>query len=143
MFEGYASTMNIYLALPLFCVLLFVACMFCHGELAALRPAAQYITQFYLCLSIGGAAGGLMVGLVAPVVFNSFFELPLALISCGLLASYVLWKTPSATTSAQRNLSWIALTLVLTGATGWFLWKESISAEETLLKHREIGRAHV
>ena len=138
MFEGYASTMNIYLALPLFCVLLFVACMFCHGELAALRPAAQYITQFYLCLSIGGAAGGLMVGLVAPVVFNSFVELPLALISSGLLASYVLWKTPSAATSKQRNSSWIALTLVLTGATGWFLWKESISAEETLLQHRDF-----
>jgi len=34
--------------------------------------------------------------------------------------------------------SWIALTLVLTGATGWLLWKESISAEETLLQHRDF-----
>ena len=138
MFDGYSSTMNIYLALPLFCVLLFVACMFCHGELAALRPSAQYITQFYLCLSIGGAAGGLMVGLVAPVVFNSFVELPLALISCGLLASYVLWKAPTAGTSSQRNSSLILLSLVLTAAMGWLLWKESISSEETLLQHRDF-----
>ena len=138
MYEGYASTMNIYLALPLFCILLFVGCMFCHGELAALRPAAQYITQFYLCLSIGGAAGGLMVGLLAPLVFDSFAELPLALISCGLLASFVIWREPSLTIPTKVNSSLIVCALALTCAMGWLLWDYSHSSEETLLEHRDF-----
>ncbi|MBU6225208.1 MAG: fused MFS/spermidine synthase [Burkholderiales bacterium] len=138
MYEGYASTMNIYLALPLFCILLFVACMFCHGELASLRPAAQYITQFYLCLSVGGAAGGLMVGLLAPLVFNSFAELPLALVSCGLLASYVLWRAPSSAITAKLNSSLITCAIVLTCAMAWLLWHESQTSEETILQHRDF-----
>lgn len=138
MYEGYASTMNIYLALPLFCFLLFVGCMFCHGELAALRPSAQYITQFYLCLSIGGAAGGLMVGLAAPLVFDSFVELPLALVSCGLLASYVMWRAPSTAITRKVNSILIACALTLSCALGWLLWLESLSSEEVLLKHRDF-----
>jgi len=138
MYEGYASTMNIYLALPLFCILLFVGCMFCHGELAALRPATQYITQFYLCLSIGGAAGGLMVGLIAPLVFNSFAELPLALISCGLLASFVIWRAPSLVISVKVNSTLIICALALTFAMSCLLWQESLSSEETLLQHRDF-----
>ena len=138
MYQGYASTMNIYLALPLFCILLFVGCMFCHGELASIRPAAQYITQFYLCLSIGGAAGGLMVGLLAPLVFNSFAELPLALISCGLLASFVMWRAPSSSISTKVNSTLIACALALTCAMGWLLWQYSRSTEQTLLEHRDF-----
>ena len=138
MYEGYASTMNIYLALPLFCILLFIGCMFCHGELAALRPAAQYITQFYLCLSIGGAAGGLMVGLLAPLVFDSFAELPLALISCGLLASFVIWRAPSTAIAAKFNTTLISCALALTCGMGWLLWQESLTTEATLLQHRDF-----
>ena len=138
MYEGYASTMHIYVALPLFCILLFVACMFCHGELAALRPGTQYITQFFLCLSIGGAAGGLMVGLLAPLVFNSFIELPLALILCGLLAAYVVWRTPSPGNPAKVNTALIGFALASTCLVGWFLWKESLSTEETLVQHRDF-----
>lgn len=138
MYEGFASTMNIYIALPLFCILLFVGCMFCHGELASLRPATQYITQFYLCMSIGGAAGGLMVGLLAPLVFNSFAELPLALISCGLLASFVMWKAPSGAIQSKLNSTLISCAIALTCAMSWFLWQESQTSEETLLQHRDF-----
>ncbi len=34
---------------------LFVACMFCHGELVRLKPAPAYLTRFYLMVSLGGA----------------------------------------------------------------------------------------
>jgi MFS family permease len=138
MYDGYASTMNIYLALPLFCILLFVACMFCHGELAALRPDSQYITQFYLCLSIGGAAGGLMVGLLAPLVFNTFAELPLALISCGLLTIFVMWKAPSLGITAKANKAFMGCAIALTCSMSWLLWQESKTSEETLLQHRDF-----
>ena len=138
MFDGFASTMNIYLALPLFCILLFVGCMFCHGELASLRPASQFITQFYLCLSIGGAAGGLMVGLIAPLIFNTFAELPLALVSCGLLASFVMWKTPSPAITPKFNSILIGCAIALTFSLSWLLWKEPQTSEETLLLHRDF-----
>jgi hypothetical protein len=64
----------------------FVAAMACHGALARSRPAAEHLTDFYLCMSIGGALGGLFNALVAPVVFDRVLEYPLALALACLLA---------------------------------------------------------
>jgi len=66
---------------------LFVACMFCHGELYRARPAARHLTAFYLTISAGGAIGGLLVAVVAPLAFNAFYELGLALVALALLAA--------------------------------------------------------
>jgi SAM-dependent methyltransferase len=66
---------------------LFVACMFCHGELYRARPAARHLTAFYLTISAGGAIGGLLVAVVAPLAFHAFYELGLALIALALLAA--------------------------------------------------------
>ena len=38
----------------------FVIAMACHGELARTRPAAKYLTGFYVALSFGGMVGGLV-----------------------------------------------------------------------------------
>src|SRR6185503_6921049 len=35
----------------------FVIAMFCHGELAASRPSAGRLTEFYLLMSFGGVMG--------------------------------------------------------------------------------------
>jgi spermidine synthase len=67
-----------------------VSCMFLHGELVRRKPATQYLTSFYFMLSLGGALGGLLVGLVAPKVLSGYFELPLALIACSILMIVVL-----------------------------------------------------
>ena len=64
---------------------MFVVCMVCHGELAALKPDPKHLTEYYLMMSAGGALGGLMVSVVAPHVFKTFFEWSLA-----LLAGFVL-----------------------------------------------------
>ena len=56
------------------CLLLFGACMLLHGELHRLRPPARSLTTFYLCISGGGALGGIFVGLVAPRIFDSYHE---------------------------------------------------------------------
>ena len=51
--------------------LLFLVCMMCHGELFRQRPRnTQYLTEFYLWMSIGGAFGGLFVSLFATNFFN-------------------------------------------------------------------------
>jgi hypothetical protein len=138
MVEGYASTMNIYFALPLFCVLLFVACMFCHGELAAMRPEPQYLTQFYLALSVGGAIGGVLVGVLAPLVFDSFAEMPLALMACALLATYLWWQSPPPNWSKGLTQSITAATLGMSALTGWWLWDYSMPSENTIMSKRDF-----
>ena len=66
---------------------LFVACFFCHGELYRSRPAPEHLTAFYLTVSAGGAIGGFAVAVVAPVVFNGYYELGVGLLAAALLAA--------------------------------------------------------
>jgi hypothetical protein len=57
----------------------FVIAMACHGELARTRPAAKYLTGFYVALSFGGMLGGLFAGLLAPFIFSWVAEYPILL----------------------------------------------------------------
>ena len=66
---------------------LFLGCLFCHGELYRLRPAPSRLTVFYLVVSAGGALGGFLVAVVAPLVFSGYYELGAALVILALLAS--------------------------------------------------------
>jgi spermidine synthase len=68
-----------------YALVLFGMCMVLHGELYRLRPPAGALTAFYLCVAGGGALGGLAVGLLAPRVFDKFYELTLALALAWLL----------------------------------------------------------
>jgi len=61
--------------------------MFCPGELYRSRPAARHLTAFYLTISAGGALGGLLVAVVAPLVFNAYYELSLGLVALAALAA--------------------------------------------------------
>jgi hypothetical protein len=69
---------------------LFVFCMVCHGELASLKPHPRYLTGFYLMISLGGAIGGLFVGLAAPNLFSAYYEFPIGLAACAILTVVVL-----------------------------------------------------
>ncbi len=75
--------------LGVFCAGLFLACMFCHGELVRLKPAPRWLTRFYLTISLGGALGAVLVGIVAPLVLPAYFELGAALVLC---AALLLWQ---------------------------------------------------
>jgi len=63
----------------------FLAALLCHGELAADRPHARHLTEFYWWVAVGGAAGGVLTAVVAPMVFNDFFEYPIAIIGAALI----------------------------------------------------------
>jgi len=80
----------IWVAIPAYVSGLFVFCMFLHGELARLRPGPRYLTRFYLMVSLGGAVGGILVGLVAPRVLPAYYELGLGFVITALLAMVVL-----------------------------------------------------
>ena len=70
-------------------LIFWTAAMICHAELAKDRPPAkEYLTEFYLCLSLGGVLGGLFNVLIAPLVFKSVLEYPLAIIvACSIRPS--------------------------------------------------------
>ena len=63
----------------------FLGALLCHGQLAEDRPSASRLTEFYWWVAVGGATGGLFTAVVAPVVFNDFFEYPIAIIGAALL----------------------------------------------------------
>src|SRR4030095_11320522 len=69
-----ATAVHIYWQISAYCLLLFAACMICHGELYRQRPTAEHLTSFYLMISLGGAIGGIFVSLIAPVIFNGYWE---------------------------------------------------------------------
>jgi hypothetical protein len=69
-----ATRLHVYWQILAYCFLLFAACMLCHGELYLLRPSAGHLTMFYLMVSIGGALGGIFVSLIAPLIFNGYWE---------------------------------------------------------------------
>ena len=101
---------DLYVQLGVFLTGLFIACMFCHGELYRLRPANRHLTAFYLWVSVGGALGGLFVAVVAPLAFKAYYELGIGLAACALLAAIV-----------YRSLNRIALgasLVLLLGTTG-------------------------
>ena len=62
--------------------------LLCHQQLAEDRPPASHLTLFYLCLSVGGAIGGLFNALAAPLIFRMPYEYPLALVAVALLKPY-------------------------------------------------------
>src|SRR5580692_343297 len=90
------GNIQIFVLVPLFSMGLFVACMVCHGELTRMKPHPKYLTHFYLMISAGGAVGGLLVGLAAPHLLKSFYELPLGMVACAVLVLIVLKQDPEA-----------------------------------------------
>jgi hypothetical protein len=73
------------LSLLLHLLTFFAAALMCHYELARDRPSPQYLTQYFLIMSLGGVLGGIFNSLLAPVVFPLAYEYPLALIIACLM----------------------------------------------------------
>jgi len=74
----------------LFLAAFFVIAMVCHGELVRLKPHPKHLTLFYVMLSVGGAVGGLFVGLIAPNLFNAYYEFQIGLGVTAILIAIVL-----------------------------------------------------
>ena len=95
--EQGAFVLSFAVQVPAYCVLLFSTCMVLHGELYRMRPAPSKLTAYYLFVSAGGALGGLFVGLLAPLVFDDYLELPLGLATALVLLLAACANDPSST----------------------------------------------
>src|SRR5262249_14812276 len=91
-------------------------CMVCHGELVRLKPHPRYLTGFYVTVSLGGAVGGLFVGLVAPNLFRAYYEFPIGLVLCALVAcivfSIAIWRSSISVKQAAIGVMVLGL--------GWY-----------------------
>jgi hypothetical protein len=65
----------------LWCAVLFVYAMAGHGELVRRRPEPAGLTGYYLAIAAGGALGGLLNAVVAPLLFTGYGELPLGILA--------------------------------------------------------------
>jgi SAM-dependent methyltransferase len=97
---------DLWMQIGMFLSGLFVGCMFCHGELYRSRPAARHLTAFYLTISAGGALGGLLVAVAAPLAFNAYYELGLALLALATLAAVRF-------AAVNRIARWASLAMLL------------------------------
>ncbi len=111
------SNPSIWTLIPLYCATLFAACMVCHGELARSKPHPQHLTGFYLMLALGGAAGGVLVGLVAPNVFEDLYELPIGMLALSLLVIAALLRDRASLLNGRfrigARIAFLALTAAL------------------------------
>lgn len=85
----------------------FVSAVVCHGRLADDRPPGAQLTEFYLWIALGGALGGIFNAVVAPLVFNSVVEYPLAIVAACLL------RPPSRVPAAEPGSRRLDLLLPL------------------------------
>ena len=88
-----------------------LAALYCHGELARLRPPVAHLTRFYLLISTGGLIGGMSVALLAPLVFVDVYEYPVAL----ALVAALLPAKPMSLRRSHYIAAGIALAVVVAG----------------------------
>ncbi len=95
-------------------VTFFLTALVCHQALVARRPAPEHLTDFYICMSLGGVLGGSFNAFMAPLIFNTVAEYPLVLVLSCLARPWGLERP-------QRPWVWAAIGLGLAGAVIAFL----------------------
>jgi hypothetical protein len=112
LFRGFDVPIRIQIAA--YSLALFAGCVVCHGELARTRPEPARLTAFYLTIAAGGAAGGILVGIAAPLLFHGFWEIHIALFLSSLLALAALIR--DETSWLRQGRPWPAALVLLAGA---------------------------
>lgn len=121
------NRVNLTIQIVTACALLFAICMVCHGELVRMRPHTRDLTAFYLMVAIGGAFGGIVGAIVAPLLFRGYWELRLAISMAMVLMFVVLLRDQRSWLHQRRPALAIALLigalalpqLMGIGAVGW------------------------
>lgn len=111
------------LQIAVFSTVLFAGCMCCHGELYGLRPAARWLTLYFVVISAGGALGGLFVALGAPRLFSGYYEYHsgLALVAAAVFLAMVCQRVWLLTPRLHFWVLASAAAAQLVIVSGWFL----------------------
>jgi hypothetical protein len=100
-------------------LLLLSGCMVSHGELARAKPATRHLTGFYLAIAIGGALGGLFVGVLAPTVFRDYFEVHVAIAGLSLVIVWALAGDRSSPLHTGGPVNTVIAIAALLGTSTW------------------------
>jgi spermidine synthase len=74
-----AAKTPFYAIVPIHLVVYFLVALLAHTRLADDRPPTDRLTEYYLCMSIGGVLGGAVNALLAPLLLDAVTEYPLLL----------------------------------------------------------------
>ena len=99
-------------------VLFTVLAMLCHTRLAESRPDPLHLTEYFVCVSLGGVLGGAAVAFAAPAAFSSILEYPLAIGAAILLRPQSV-RADNGNRSPSARWAWRAAAVVLFGAGYW------------------------
>jgi hypothetical protein len=98
------------LQLSLLLACLWFGALICHGTLAGQRPEAGRLTGYYLCITGGGAIGGLFAAIVAPLAFSDYLELPIIILGiCVLLPLVASGDSEPERRGSDRRWLWLGL----------------------------------
>ena len=96
---------------------MFFVCVVCHGELVRKKPGIDHLTEYYLFMSAGGALGGLIVSLLAPLLLTTYLEWSLGLMLGTVIAAWVVYRgLLSGLVRESPQLASVALGMVVVGA---------------------------
>jgi len=121
------ATQPVSLILTVHLLAFFATALLCHGQLAAVRPAPRYLTEYYLWISLGGMLGSLFNAIIAPAIFTGLLEYPLAMAAAAFMRPYVGVRLSSV---RHRALDWLMPGLLLALVLGlvWFGRSSSLLA---------------
>ena len=123
----------------------FFGAMICHGELYLWKPPTQWLTLFYLIIASGGATGSAIVTLVAPNIFNHYFEFHLSLFCCLLVPGmaiafdYVV-RNKSSSQMPSFGKMYVVILVAMTGAMpvicSWYFLSSPILQPHQIVRWR-------
>ncbi|MGA7270859.1 MAG: hypothetical protein WB239_07285, partial [Acidimicrobiia bacterium] len=107
---GMILTAELWASVSLPLLLLLTLSVAAHGRVYADRPESEWLTDFYLWVSVGGAAGGLFASIIAPSLFDSVVEFPIAVVLAALFVG------PPLRRRISRPWLVLGMALALTGS---------------------------
>ncbi|HSE15666.1 MAG TPA: fused MFS/spermidine synthase [Pyrinomonadaceae bacterium] len=71
---------SVWVTISLHLLVFFFAALVSHQRLAQSRPHVSRLPEYYLWIAVGGVLGGIFNALLAPLIFSTPFEYPVAII---------------------------------------------------------------
>jgi hypothetical protein len=119
-YEPHHHKLTLIFQIAVYSSLLFSGCMICHGELIRLKPNKKWLTTYYLAIALGGVLGGIFVNVIAPFLFNQWWDFYITLLGIFLCAAFFYYTTVGNQSTLVRHslrfvwiISFAALNLTL------------------------------
>jgi hypothetical protein len=114
-----------------------------HGHLARLKPTTGKLTAFYVCMSVGGALGGVLNALIAPMLLTEPLEYPLAVLAASVVAFFMHRQQMESVCAQWRGMVRVAWRLSVNAIALYLLFAAIRGEISTTLSEINPGTAMV